>query len=85
MIPYDQRVETALQKIKASKDWNVNQLKWLDLLAKQLKKNIIIDDEALQSSPFKEKGGRIQLERFFDDKLDEVLDDFSTYMWEQIA
>ncbi|MCG3717639.1 type I restriction-modification system endonuclease [Aliarcobacter butzleri] len=85
LIPYDQRVETALQKIKASKDWNVNQLKWLDLLAKQLKKNIIIDDEALQSSPFKEKGGRIQLERFFDDKLDEVLDDFSTYMWEQIA
>lgn len=85
LIPYEQRVETALQKIKASQSWNNNQLKWLDLLAKQLKKNIIIDEEALQSTPFKEKGGRKQLERFFDNKLDEVLDDFATYMWEQQA
>jgi len=85
LIPYEQRVETALQKIKASQSWNNNQLKWLDLLAKQLKKNIIIDDEALQSTPFKEKGGRKQLERFFDNKLDGVLDDFATYMWEQQA
>lgn len=85
LIPYEQRVEIALQKIKASKQWNNNQIKWLDLLAKQIRKNIIVDDEALESSPFKERGGRKQLERFFDNKLDEVLDDFSSYMWEQEA
>lgn len=85
LIPYEQRVDSALAKIKASQSWNKNQERWLDLLAKQMKKNIIIDEEALQSTPFKEKGGRQQLERFFDNKLDDILDDFSTYMWEQTA
>ncbi|KAB7886397.1 type I restriction-modification system endonuclease [Poseidonibacter ostreae] len=85
LIPYSQRVETALAKIKTSQTWNNNQLKWLDLLAKQIKKNIIIDEEALQNTPFKEKGGRKQLERFFDNKLDEILDNFDTYIWEQSA
>ena len=81
LVPYAERVEGALKKIKASQTWNRNQERWLELLAKQLEKNIIIDDDALQSSPFKEKGGRKQLERTFDDKLDEVLDDFSDFMW----
>jgi len=85
LIPYEQRVDNALAKIKASQSWNKNQERWLDLLAKQMKKNIIIDDEALQNSPFKEKGGRKQLERFFNNKLDEILDEFATYMWEQTA
>ena len=81
LVPYVERVEGALQKIKASQEWNRNQERWLERLAKQLRENIIIDDEALESSPFKEQGGRKQLERTFDDKLDKILDDFSAYMW----
>ena len=81
LVSYKERVEGALKTIKASKPWNSKQEKWLELLAKQLIQNIIIDDEALQSSPFKERGGRKQLERIFEDRLDEVLDDFSDLMW----
>jgi type I restriction enzyme, R subunit len=85
LIPYTQRVDSALQKIKSSQKWNKNQERWLDRLAKQLKADIILDDEAFTKSPFKEQGGRERIESFFDDKLDEVLDDFSTYMWEATA
>jgi type I restriction enzyme R subunit len=81
LVPYKERVERALKTIKTSKQWNSKQEKWLELLAKQLIQNIIIDDDALQSSPFKERGGRKNLERVFEDKLYEVLDDFSEYMW----
>ena len=45
-------------------------------MAKKKKSNSV-----LQSSPFKEKGRRKELERTFDDKLDKVLDDFSDFMW----
>lgn len=85
LIPYTERVDLALKKIKSSKDWNNNQVKWLELLAKQIKVGIIIDNESLQKSPFKEKGGRKRLEMLFDDKLNDVLDDFSTHIWEQRA
>lgn len=85
LVPYEQRVDNALQKIKSSQIWSKNQERWLDRLAKQIKANIILDDEAFSSSPFKEQGGRERIETFFDGKLEDVLDDFSTYMWEQTA
>ena len=85
LVPFEQRVDNALLKIKASQKWSPNQQRWLDRLAKQLKANIILDNGAFESSPFKESGGKEHLENFFDGKLDKILDDFSTYMWEDIA
>jgi len=85
LIPFEQRVDNALTRIKASQKWSQNQQRWLDRLAKQLKKNIILDNEAFESSPFRESGGRERIENFFDGKLDTILDDFSTYMWEESA
>lgn len=85
LVPYEQRVENALQKIKTSQAWNKNQERWLDRLAKQLKADIVLDDEAFQTSPFKEQGGKERIELILDGRLDTVLDDFSTYMWEQQA
>lgn len=85
LVSYEERVTSALQKIKSSQKWSPNQVRWLDRLAEQMKQNIIIDDEALNSSPFKEKGGRKAIDNQLGNKLDEVLDDFSTYMWDQTA
>ena len=50
-----------------------------------MKQNIIVDDEALNSAPFKERGGRKALDAQLGNKLDEVLDDFATYMWDETA
>ncbi|MBU1643053.1 type I restriction-modification system endonuclease, partial [bacterium] len=81
LVAYEERVSSALQKIKSSQKWSPNQVRWLDRLAEQMKKNIIIDEEALNSTPFKEKGGRKIIDNQLGNKLDEVLDDFATYMW----
>ncbi|WP_345971321.1 type I restriction-modification system endonuclease [Sulfurimonas sp. HSL1-6] len=81
LVSYEERVTSALQKIKSSQKWTPNQVRWLDRLAEQMKQNIIIDEEALESSPFKEKGGRKAIDNQLNHKLDEVLDDFATYMW----
>ena len=81
LIDYEHRVERALKKIKASQSWTKNQERWLERLAKQLKANIILDDESLNASPFKEKGGKEMLDKQLGNRLDEVLDDFSDYMW----
>jgi len=85
LVPFEQRVDNALVKIKSSQKWTPNQQRWLDRLAKQLKANIILDNDAFEASPFRENGGRERMENFFEGKLDTILDDFSTYMWEESA
>ena len=85
LVSYEERVNAALQKIKSSQKWTPNQTRWLDRLAEQMKKNVIIDEEALERSPFKEKGGRKAIDTQLGNKLEEVLDDFATYMWDQTA
>ena len=85
LIAYEERVNGALKKIKASQKWSPNQLRWLDRLAEQMRQNTIVDDEALNSAPFKERGGRKALDAQLGNKLDEVLDDFATYMWDETA
>jgi type I restriction enzyme R subunit len=79
LIPYEQRVDNALIKIKASQTWSKNQERWLERLAKQLKVNVVLDDESLNQAPF--NGGKEILDRQLNNKLDEVLDDFSDFMW----
>jgi type I restriction enzyme R subunit len=81
LIPFEQRVDNALKKVKSSQSWSKNQERWLDRLAKQLKANVILDDESLNASPFKEKGGKEMLDKQLDNRLDEILDDLSDYMW----
>jgi len=85
LVPFEQRVDNAPVKIKSSRKWTPNQQRWLDRLAKQLKANIILDNDAFEASPFRENGGRERMENFFDGKLDTILDGFSTYMWEESA
>jgi type I restriction enzyme R subunit len=85
LIDFEERVNSALKKIKASQKWTPNQERWLNRLAEQMKKNIIIDDEALNSTPFKEKGGREIIDKQLNHQLDKILDDFATYMWEETA
>ena len=36
LVPFAQRVNNAMQRIYSEHDWNPNQRKWLDRLAKQL-------------------------------------------------
>lgn len=85
LVPYEQRVDNALKKIKSSSSWSKNQERWLDRLAKQLKANVILDDESFNSSPFKEQGGKEMIDRQLGNKLDTILNNFSAYMWEERA
>lgn len=85
LIPYEQRVDNALSKIKASQGWTKNQERWLERLAKQLKANVILDDDSFDDSPFKEQGGKEMIDKQLGNNLDTILDNFSSYMWEERA
>ena len=85
LIPFDERVDVALQKILTSKAWNTEQIKWLERLADTLKQSVAIDDDTFKTGNYKRRGGKKKLETIFEGELDTVLNLFTDHMWEQPA
>ena len=83
--PFEKRVDHALAKIKGENNWNPVQEEWLDRLAKTLKESVVIDDDTFKIGNYRRKGGKRRIDKAFDDKLSDILDKFSNYMWDELA
>jgi type I restriction enzyme R subunit len=83
LMPYEQWVERALQRILASRSWSKPQRDWLQRIANQTKAITIVDREALDDLLFfkREGGGWSRLNRVFGGELDGVLQQFQREMW----
>ena len=88
LVPYEQRVERALQNVLASRAWTNPQRQWLQKLAAQTRANLIVDRAALDDPDliFKREGGGFErLNRIFDGQLQQVLDAFNDSLWHSPA
>jgi type I restriction enzyme R subunit len=88
LVPYEQRVDKALQKILTSRSWSSPQRDWLRKLAEQTKANLVVDREALDEPDLifkREGGGFTRLDRLFDGSLQTVLDGFNESIWPPAA
>lgn len=83
--PFDERVDHALERIKGENDWNSEQLTWLDRLATALTEKVVLDDDVFKTGNFHRRGGKTMLQKTFDDDLDNLLDKFSDYIWDEPA
>ncbi|MFM2157572.1 MAG: hypothetical protein RLZZ124_46 [Cyanobacteriota bacterium] len=84
LLPYEQRVERALQRILASRDWAKPQRDWLQRIANQTKAITIVDREALDDDALifrREGGGWQRLNHLFAGELDGLLRDFQQQIW----
>ena len=82
LVPFEQRVAQAMQRIYQSHKWLPAQRKWLERLAKQLVHEVIIDRDFVNSR-FSEHGGAKQLDKVLDSQLDRVIDAINDAIWEQ--
>ena len=88
LVPYDHRVDQALQKILGRKDWTKPQREWLAKIAAQTKTNLVVDRDAIDDPNllFKRTGGGFdRINRVFGGELQQVLDDFHDAMWTQAS
>ncbi|MEH0666017.1 type I restriction-modification system endonuclease [Vibrio scophthalmi] len=85
LMPFEQRVDLALERIKASNEWNDEQLSWLDRLASSIKDKVVLDDDTFKMGNYKRKGGKRKLMNVFNDELDSILTQFNEYMWDEPA
>ena len=84
LMPYEQRVERALQRILASRSWSKPQRDWLQRIANQTKVITIVDRDALDDDLLffkREGGGWPRLNRLFGGELDGVLQQFQREVW----
>ena len=88
LVPYEQRVDQALQRIYALRKWSTPQREWLKKLAEQTKANLVVDREAMDDPDliFKREGGGFnRLNKIFDGGLQVVLDQFHESIWPPAA
>lgn len=85
LIPYAERVDAALKKILAQKNWTHPQREWLKKIAAQTKANVIVDRAALEDPDqlfAREGGGFAKLNKMFDGDLENLLANFNESVWQ---
>lgn len=85
LMPYEQRVDRAISSILKSQVWTDPQRQWLQRIGEQLKKEIVVDRQALDDEPFKQHGGFNRLNKQFNGKLENILSRISEELWREAS
>jgi type I restriction enzyme R subunit len=80
LLPFEQRVAQAMQRLYQQHNFNPNQRKWLERLAKQLVHEVVVDRDFVNNC-FANDGGAKGLNRVLDHQLDTVLAELSDAIW----
>lgn len=84
LLPFEQRVARAMQKLYAQHPWTPVQRKWLQRLAKQLTHEIVIDHSFVNTA-FANDGGAKQLNKLLGGQLEQVMNNLADGLWPQAA
>ncbi|MGY8628029.1 type I restriction-modification system endonuclease [Chromobacterium violaceum] len=80
LLPFEQRVAQAMQRIYALTSWTPVQRQWLDRLAKQLVHEVVIDPDFV-NRVFASHGGAKKLDKLLGGQLTPVLQQLADTLW----
>jgi type I restriction enzyme R subunit len=81
LLPYSERVDRALARLRRTHKFTDPQSKWLDRIAEQVKLETVVDRESLDRGQFQAQGGFARLNKVFDGKLEAVLGELAEEVW----
>lgn len=81
LISHQERISKAVEKMKATHNWNSIQLKWLDEIELQLLAESVITIEDLNKPPFSMDGGLKRLEKVFKNKTSAIINELNEYLY----
>lgn len=73
LVSHEERIRRAVEKVRAMKNWNKIQQKWIDRFEHQLLSENILQHDDLNLAPFNENGGFDRLNKVFEDQLDQLI------------
>ncbi|MDX2053630.1 MAG: type I restriction-modification system endonuclease [Polyangiaceae bacterium] len=81
LMPYTERVDGALRRLRKAHKFTDPQVKWLDRIAKQVKLETVVDRASLDTGQFKTDGGFARLNKVFEGQLDSLLGELADEVW----
>jgi len=81
LLPYADRVERAVQRLRRAHKLTAPQSKWLDRIAKQVKLETVVDRASFDTGQFKADGGFARLNKVFDGQLEALLGELADEVW----
>jgi type I restriction enzyme R subunit len=82
LVPYGERVDHAVQRLRKKHSFTDPQRKWLERIAAQVKHDHVVDTELLEKGDLKaEGGGFTRQNKAFDGKLDVLLKELAEEVW----
>ncbi len=81
LMPYAERVDRAVQRLRKAHKLTEPQSKWLDRIAKQVKLETVVDRASFDTGQFKADGGFARLNRVFDGTLEALLGELADEVW----
>jgi type I restriction enzyme, R subunit len=85
LVPYSERVDRAITRISASRNWNTAQRSWLKRIGDQFKHQTLLDVTSFDEEQFRRDGGFKSLNKKFDGKLVELLGDIQDAIWSKAS
>lgn len=83
LVSAEERVKTAIEKLKKAHKFNATELNWLSKIEKVLLKDSIINVAVFnEDSRFRERGGFDHINKVFGNKLASIVDELNDYLYE---
>lgn len=81
LVPYAERVDAAVARLKKAHALNDVQRRWLDRIADQMKVETVVDRASLDSAQFRAQGGFPRLDKVFEGRLEALLAELADEVW----
>lgn len=83
LISFEDRVDKAVTSIRSKSNfqWTQDQVRWLDRIVTQIKKQALVDKDSLNTGAFDSAGGFNRINKSFSGKLETLLEDLHTEIW----
>lgn len=85
LIPYKDRVKSAMRSIVAGRRWTEPQRQWLDRIERQMILGIVLDRTSFEEEPFAGLGGYSRINRVLEGQLESVITQLHQKVWERVA
>lgn len=85
LVSHEERIKRAVDKVRALRDWNKVQQRWIERFEKQLLKEYVIQPSDLDTDPFDEAGGFERLDKIFEHQLNDVIEVINENLYDETA
>jgi type I restriction enzyme, R subunit len=81
VLDHKEKITLAVNKIRHKQKWTTLQLNWLDIIEKQLLNEYVMHREDFDTGAFKNKGGFKKIDKIFNNKLEEIVEEINNYLY----